>query len=231
MLSAKPVTLARTTVTAAAVTHLREEIVRGGLKAGDALPESRVGELLGVSRAPAREALTILEREGLIAFDRRGTARVCRFGLEEVRELGLMRLALEPLAARLAAERRPAPEITAIEKNLQELKASSRLEDITRFDLDFHRLVVTATGNTRLVAAWGNLASQFLLVMTRLHRVWNQKTRAVRETTARAHAELFRAVRSGLPVEAESIALRHATAWLSELEQSKAFAAKSEDAE
>ena len=67
--------------------------------------------------------------------------------------------------------------------------------------------------------------------MRRFHRAWNQKTRAVRETTARAHAELFRAIQSGLPGEAESIARRHATGWLSELEQSKAFAANSEEAE
>lgn len=231
MLASKPVILPRTTVTAAAVAHLREEIIRGGLNAGDALPESRIGALLSVSRAPVREALTILEREGLIAYDRRGTARVCRFGLEEVRELGLMRLALEPVAARLAAERRPEPEMAAIEKNIQELKGSSRLEDITHHDLDFHRLIVTATNNTRLAGAWGNLASQFMLVMMRFHRVWNQKTRAVRETTARAHTELFRAIQSGLPSEAESIARRHATAWLSELEQSKAFTSKSEEAE
>jgi DNA-binding GntR family transcriptional regulator len=231
MLGSGPVILPRSTVTAAATAHLRGEIVGGGLRPGETLPESRVGELLGVSRAPVREALAILEREGLVVFDRRGTARVCRFGLAEVRELGLMRLALEPVAARLAADRRPPADIAAIEENMQELRASSRLEDVTRLDLDFHRLIVAATGNTRLTGAWGNLASQFLLVMKRFHRAWHRKTRAVRDTTLRAHTELFRAIRSGTPEEAEAVARRHATGWLSELEQSRAFAANPEGAE
>jgi len=231
MLASRPVILPRTTVTAAATAHLREEIVGSGLKPGETLPESRVAELLGVSRAPVREALTILEREGLVVFDRRGTARVCEFGLEEVRELGLMRLALEPLAARLAAERRPPAGITAIETNLRALEAAGRIDDVTGLDLDFHRLIVAAAGNTRLMGAWGNLASQFLLVMKRFHQAWNRKTRAVRDTTLRAHTELFRAIRTGLPEEAEAVARRHATAWLTELEQSKAFAANSEEAE
>lgn len=228
MLASGPVVLPRTTVTAAATAHLREEIVGGGLKPGETLPESRVGELLGVSRAPVREALTVLEREGLVGFDRRGTARVCDFGLGEVRELGFMRLALEPLASRLAAERRPAAGMAAIEANLRALEAAGRGDDITRLDLDFHRLIVAAAGNTRLEGAWGNLASQFLLVMKRFHHAWNRKTRAVRDTTLRAHTELFRAIRSGAAEQAEAVARRHATAWLAELEQSNAFAATPE---
>lgn len=231
MLASKPVILPRTTVTAAATAHLREEIVAGGVKPGETLPESRMGELLGVSRAPVREALTILEREGLVAFDRRGTARVCGFGIEEVRELGFMRLALEPLAARLVTERQPAAGLTAIEENLRAMQRADRIEDITRLDLDFHRLIVAAAGNSRLIGAWGNLASQFLLVMKRFHQAWNQKTRAVRDTTIRAHTQLFRAIRSALPEEAEAVARRHATGWLLELEQSNAFEANMEEAE
>ena len=151
--SPNPIELARTTVTAAATEHLREQIVCGIVDPGQTLPESRVGEMLGVSRAPIREALTLLEREGLIEFDRRGTARVCEFDLEDVRELGLMRMVLEPAASRLAAERLPEAGLDAIKKNLHALKAVSRLDDVTRLDLDFHRLIFSAAGNKRLMRA------------------------------------------------------------------------------
>jgi DNA-binding GntR family transcriptional regulator len=216
--------IARTTVTEGVVCYLRDAIIRGELKADEALQESRVGQILGVSRAPVRESLTILEREGLIAFDRRGTARVCHFRLREVQELGLMRLSLEPVAVRLMTELQPKHEIAAIEKNIQQIKAADSLEEITYLDLDFHRLIVSSTGNKRLTNAWCNLASQFLLVMKRFHQAWNRKTRSVRETTVRAHSELYQAIILGKINEAEAVARRHAIGWLEELEQSNAFA-------
>lgn len=227
----KPIALPRTTVTAAANEHLRQQIVGGKLQPGETLPESQVGQMLGVSRAPVREALTLLEREGLVEFDRRGTARVCEFDLEDVRELGLMRAVLEPAASRLAAERPQEAGLVAIEKNLRALKAVSRLEDVTRLDLDFHRLIFAAAGNKRLRHAWEILSSQFSLVMRRFHESLEQRvqTSRVRDLTIRAHTELFQAIRSGSPKEAEALARQHTTYWLSEFSQSKAFAPRPEE--
>jgi DNA-binding GntR family transcriptional regulator len=227
----KPIALPRTTVTAAATEHLRQEIVGGSLRPGETLPESQVGQMLSVSRAPVREALRLLEREGLVEFDRRGTARVCEFDLEDVRELGQMRMVLEPAASRLAAERRPAADLDAIAKNLQAMQAVSRLDKVTRLDLDFHRLIFAAAGNQRLRQAWENLLSQFSLVMRRFHESLEQRvqTPQVRDLTIRAHSELFQAIRSGLPEKAEALARQHTTNWLSEFSQSKAFASPAED--
>lgn len=225
----KPIALPRTTVTAAATEHLREQIVRGSMQPGETLPESQVGQMLGVSRAPIREALTLLEREGLIEFDRRGTARVCEFDLEDVRELGLMRMILEPAASRLAAQRRSEAGLDAIEKNLHALRAVSRLEDVTRLDLDFHGLIFAAAGNRRLTRAWEGLLSQFSLVMRRFHESLEQRVQAsrVRDMTFRAHRELLQPIRSGLPEEAEALARQHTTYWMSEFTRSKAFAPES----
>ena len=227
----KPIALPRTTVTAAATEHLRKEIVSGSLQPGETLPESQVGRMLSVSRAPVREALRLLEREGLVEFDRRGTARVCEFDLEDVRELGLMRMVLEPAASRLAAERRPEAGLDAIEENLRALKRVSRLDDVTRLDLDFHRLLFVAAGNKRLRLAWENLLSQISLVMQRFHESVEQRVQTSRvcDLTIRAHTELFQAIRSGLPVEAEALARQHTTYWLSEFSQSNAFAPQPEE--
>jgi len=227
----KPIALPRTTVTAAATEHLRKEIVGGSLQPGETLPESQVGEMLSVSRAPVREALRLLEREGLVEFDRRGTAHVCEFDLEDVRELGLMRMVLEPAASRLAAQRQPEAGLDAIEENLRALKAVSRLEEVTRLDLDFHRLIFVAAGNQRLRLAWENLLAQFSLVMRRFHESMEQRvqTSKVRDLTIRAHTELFEAIRSGLSEEAEALARQHTTYWLSEFSQSKAFAPQLEE--
>jgi DNA-binding GntR family transcriptional regulator len=227
----KSIALARTTVTHAATEHLREQIVGGSVHPGETLPESQVGQMLGVSRAPIREALTLLEREGLVEFDRRGTARVCEFDLDDVRELGLMRMVLEPAATRLAAERRPEAGLDAIEENLRALKAVNRLDEVTRLDLDFHRLIFAAAGNKRLRRAWENLLSQFSLVMRRFHESLEQRvqTSSVRDMTIGAHTELLQAIRSGSPDEAEALARQHTTYWLAEFGQSQAFAPQPEE--
>jgi DNA-binding GntR family transcriptional regulator len=176
----KPLPLPRTTVTTSAANHLRDQILAGVLAPGDALPEARVGEMLGVSRAPVREALTHLERDGLVAFDHRGTARVCEFGPDDVRELGLMRQALEPLAARLACRRLTAAVVAELEANLKELRAARTLADVTRLDVEFHRRVVRTSGNRRLLLAWEQLAGQFQVVMGMFHRSIEARTRATR---------------------------------------------------
>lgn len=227
----KAIAFARTTVTTVATEHLRKQIVCGRMQPGETLPESQVGQMLSVSRAPVREALRFLEREGLVEFDRRGTARICEFDLEDVRELGLMRMILEPAASRLVAERRPEAGFDAIEENLHALKTVSRLDEVTRLDLDFHRLIFAAAGNRRLMRAWENLLSQFSLVMRLFHESLERRvqTSDVRDMTIRAHTELLQAIRSGLPEEAEALARQHTTYWLSELGQSKAFAPQSKE--
>jgi DNA-binding GntR family transcriptional regulator len=75
----KSITFARTTVT---TEHLREQTVCGSEHPDATFTELQVGDMLGVSRAPIREALTMPKREGLVEFDRRGTARVCEFDLD-----------------------------------------------------------------------------------------------------------------------------------------------------
>lgn len=219
MIRSKPVVLPRTTVTASAVAHLREEIIAGRLQSGVGLPEARVGELLGVSRAPVREALTLLEREGLVTFDHRGTARVCTLSADDVRELGLVRLALEPVAARLACARMTPEVEDLLEQNLRALRRTRELNDVSRLDLEFHRLVFRASGNRRLLAAWEALSAQFLLVLNRFHRLQESRTRQVRESTHRAHVKLFEGITSGDPVRAEALVRDNTADWLVQLEE------------
>ncbi|MBM4096139.1 MAG: GntR family transcriptional regulator [Planctomycetes bacterium] len=223
MIAVRPAPLVKTTVSASAAKYLRSEIIGGGIRAGDSLPEARIGELLGVSRVPVREALVILEREGLVTFDRRGTARVRTFTLEDVRELGVMRLVLEPMAARLAANRGDATALGEIARNLTNLKRARTLSDITGLDFEYHRLIMAAAGNSRLSASWENLASQLRVVMRLFHQAWERKTLAVRINTVKAHAALFDAISRGDGAGAESIAREQAEGWLVELGESGAF--------
>ncbi|MEY4484462.1 MAG: hypothetical protein RL693_1914, partial [Verrucomicrobiota bacterium] len=69
------------------ITHqLRRDIVEGEIKPGTALAEPVLAERFGASRAPVREALIALEREGLVVFNDRSRTHVRRFEEEDFEE-------------------------------------------------------------------------------------------------------------------------------------------------
>ena len=89
-----------------ALIQLQELVLGGTLGAGDHLGEVELTEMLGVSRSPTREALRHLEESGLVDVSpTSGRRTVKRFGVQDIDELYTIRLALEPLGARMAAER------------------------------------------------------------------------------------------------------------------------------
>ncbi len=210
----KPIALDRTTITAQVVEHLRTQIVNGTLAAGSPLPESRVGQWLGVSRVPVREALAMLEREGLVVFNHRGTARVAAFGPADIRELGFMRVALESVGTRLACTALNEAWVEALQNNLRQLKGAKSLTDVTRLDVAFHEIIIRASGNSRLQIAYRQLASQFVVVMGLFHRAIEAKTRITRDLTYRSHEQLLNAMLHDEAAAVENLARQHAESWL-----------------
>jgi DNA-binding GntR family transcriptional regulator len=85
--------------------EIKKMIIDGDLRPGDELRERDLAEKLGVSRVPVREALPMLERAGLAQLSPRRTARVTEITESDVTDHFELRIALEPLAARLAADR------------------------------------------------------------------------------------------------------------------------------
>jgi GntR family transcriptional regulator of vanillate catabolism len=100
-----------------ALSSLRELILKGLLAPGDRLSELAIVDRLGVSRTPVRAALIRLEEEGLVEAVPSGGFVVRAFSERDIYDAIELRGTLEGLAARIAAERGPAPE------KLAELKA------------------------------------------------------------------------------------------------------------
>ena len=82
--------------------RLRSKIVSGHFPQGSALAEPVLAEHFHTSRAPVREALIALEREGLVTFEKTGRTRVRTIGAKDLREIMEARAALESMAASLA---------------------------------------------------------------------------------------------------------------------------------
>lgn len=122
-------------------------IFEGALKSGDLLQEAALGEIFGMSRTPVREAIKRLESEGLAVVEGRFT-RLRSVQPEDVEEIFLLRLELEPFVAR-SAVRLPPAQIDAMEARVRHLMASDpSANDLQRqTDHDFHLMLGQNSGN------------------------------------------------------------------------------------
>lgn len=194
-------------------SQLSRAIVTGELPAGASLSEPALAEKLGVSRAPIREALIELELRGMVESDDRGRTRVPTLTREDLREILEVRMAIDPLAARLAAERSDAECLAAIERNLAATAAAATLAELSRLDTEFHGLIVQAGGNRRLQACWNVLEHQVELWITQMQRQREEVSPNTHEKTLASHQEIFETISAGDVDEAEAIARRHLAGW------------------
>lgn len=204
-----PTTTARSDIT---VSRLRQEILDGEISPGALLAESAVALRLGVSRVPVREALFTLEREGLVEFSVTGRAYVKDLSPHDFEELYVLRLALEPVAARLAAPVFRA-DCSRLEKNIKATGKASTLLQVTHLDLDFHEIILEASGNARLLKLWHSLRSELELWLGRLHRSKQLQTRGTRAETVTSHEGLVHAFKTKPPIECERLMRQHILSW------------------
>lgn len=132
---------------------IRREILSGSLAPEQPLMEREIAAELGVSRTPVREALFILQGEGLVELVPRRNARVRRVTYTDISQIYSLRLVLETHSAESAARFATPSTILAIETALLRQKNLGR--DCTALeqadaDLAFHRAVASASGSTIL---------------------------------------------------------------------------------
>ncbi|WP_328587641.1 GntR family transcriptional regulator [Anaerosacchariphilus polymeriproducens] len=142
---------------------LREAILKGELKPGERLMEIQLAERLGVSRTPIREAIRKLELEGLVLTIPRRGAEVAKMTEKNMREVLVVRKALEVLAVEIACEVITQPQIVELKevaKAFEQSMNSKDLKKIAEADVRFHDLIYQSTGNKRLVQILNNLREQ-----------------------------------------------------------------------
>ena len=151
-----PPVVSRTVLREQVKDLLLERILRGELKAGERLVETRIAQELGTSQAPVREALRDLELLRLVESEPFRGSRVREFSDEELLAVFPVRAVLEELAAKLAA-RRLQGDVSVLEREVAEMLAAARRGDTraqVAHDIAFHRAVVEASGNPLLLQAW-----------------------------------------------------------------------------
>lgn len=137
------------------INQLRESIVDGTLPAGTPLPQVALAAQLGVSRTPLREALRVLDSEGLVrSSDGNRTVEVVQIGPDDLREMYELREVIDGLAARLAARNGlSAQDEERGRRLLDEMADSSDPYDPvrrSRAHAEFHELFALASGNAKV---------------------------------------------------------------------------------
>ncbi len=136
------------------VDALRDAIIAGRLKPGERIRERELVALLGVSRSPLREAIRILETEGLLTSLAYRGARVSDLSAADLRDMLDVRIMLESFAARLAIERLDDAALQAMEGQVHRARAAGAQVDLEanfQLGLGFHDMLVAASGNRKVV--------------------------------------------------------------------------------
>lgn len=142
---------------------LREAILKGDLKPGERLMELQLASKLGVSRTPIREAIRMLEQEGLAVTTPRKGAEVAKMTLKDMEDVLEIRDALDELAVRIACQKITDEQLKQLEdvKELFEKNTqTNNVKNIAEADVSFHDVIYEATGNPKLVTLLNNLREQ-----------------------------------------------------------------------
>jgi DNA-binding GntR family transcriptional regulator len=211
---------ARQTLTGRVYEQLRDAICSGALAPGQKLVIDGLAREMGVSITPIREALSRLQREGLITDAPYSGVRVSDLSLTELRELYTIRGVLEGLAVRMAAERLTPGQLAAIREELSLLDAATANGDVSGFrehNLRFHDAILAGCGSQPLL----EMIAQITRNTERYRRAGNIVLGQPYLDAAEAeHEQLMTLLEERRGDEAEALARRHALTFISHMERS-----------
>ena len=167
---------------------LRQAILRGELKPGERLMEIALANRLGVSRTPVREAIRMLELEGLVNMIPRKGAQVAQITEQDLNDVLEVRLGLEELAVRFACERITDEEIKELGLAVKEFEKKMKEDELSaqaEADVKFHEIIYGATHNRRLVQIINNIREQMYR-----YRIEYLKDVESRKTLVKEHYEI-----------------------------------------
>lgn len=188
---------------------LRALIIGGEYAPGERLRAEALAARFGTSRTPVREALMLLEGDGLVEIEPRRGAVVRAFDPADLVDLYEVRAVLEARAAALAATRITPEALAELDAACDRAEAltgqGSRIVDtLIAANEDFHRIVIEAAGSPRLNGALRTVAGiprPFKTVF------WNDA--AERSRSLAAHREIVAGLRAGSAERAESAMRLH----------------------
>lgn len=186
--------------------ELRNAILRGAHPPGTRLRQEELAGQYGASRVPVREALRILESEGLITTVANAGAWIARLSLDECVELYQVRERIEPLLLRYSLPALADPQIDRLSELSEQMRDTDDVERFLELDREFHLGSYAGAGTTFLgptVERLWNTTQHYRRAFTRLldadsHRIVHDE-----------HHMLVTAIRERDAEQAERVLVGH----------------------
>jgi DNA-binding GntR family transcriptional regulator len=190
-----------------AYQRLKSAIQSRQFEPGQRMREAEIATWLGISRTPVRDALKLLESDGLlVAAPRRGLI-IAELDQQQVAEIYALRSALEGLAARMAARHASSAELSAL-ADVVDRQAQAGPDDdpnaLADLNRRFHQLIYGAARNRYLLDVLGSLESSLALLPGTTYSAAGR-----RETAHAEHKAIVTAIEAHDADAAEAAARRH----------------------
>ena len=187
--------------------QILELIMSGQLKSGERIPESRLAEKFQVSRPPVHAALQELAKDGLVTLFPNSSARVACYSVQELHDIGTLRLSLDSMSVRLAMLYGSRADFLALQKCAENCERGMQLGDDRlrrEADCDFHLLLAQISRNHLLYAFQSELYKRVnFILLTHQNAVIN-RTAHIQE-----HFALIKAITNHNQEQAHSIITHH----------------------
>lgn len=186
--------------------RLRESILKGEFDPRVPISQVQLAARLGVSRTPLREALRMLQREGLIDSEPNRRVRVAALSVTDLEQLYATRIVVEALAVRVAAPRLSPADFSDMRTYLSEMAEFAKERDLPEWDVRhraYHDLLKSRVGD-RL----GRIARELFDHTERYRHVYLAEPRAWL-TASKEHLAIFEACEAGDGVAASRTLARH----------------------
>lgn len=179
--------------------HLKSEIYSGRFPTTDVVYETHLAEELGVSRTPVREAIRMLENEGLVEQLNNRGIRAHPITARDIQDAFNMRTAIELISVQLAAERitdAQCGELDAIMARTSNAIKAELLGDIMKENEQFHRFIAVCTGSRLMEQLIGRVYDYIKAHMLLQRLAMRGNVREIQESVYQKHLEIAEAIKA-----------------------------------
>jgi len=192
-----------------AAMQIKELILTNELRPGQSLAIGQLADYLGVSHTPIREALAMLEREGLVEMPPYGKASVTRIEAKDVREVWDMRLMFEGAAVDQAVSALSDGALAEIEGSLKRARLNASCSDYGAHyesDVELHRTILQCVENDLFLELAGQVEDRSIRIRTLVEATANEGDVV---SIVDEHLELLRALKARDRDAARERLIRH----------------------